>query len=256
MIIDTHTHLYLEEFNTDRSEMIQRARDKSVIKVLLPNIDSSSIDSLLQMSMDYPEFAFPMMGLHPCSVKENYKAELNKIEKILNENKCFGVGEIGLDMYWDKESIEIQKDAFITQLQWSKSAKLPVSIHSRECTSMAIDIVEQMQDGAITGVFHCFGGSLEEGSRIKSLGMYLGIGGVLTYKNSNLKNILLELGYENLVLETDAPYLSPVPMRGKRNEPSYLEYILELLSQIFSKDKQEMEEILYLNSTRVFPDLV
>lgn len=121
---------------------------------------------------------------------------------------------------------------------------------------MAIDIVEQMQDGAITGVFHCFGGSLEEGLRIKSLGMYLGIGGVLTYKNSNLKNILLELGYENLVLETDAPYLSPVPMRGKRNEPSYLDYILESLSQVFSKDKQEMEEILYLNSTRVFPDLV
>jgi TatD DNase family protein len=255
LIIDTHTHLYLEEFNVDRSEMIRRAQDKSVIKVLLPNIDSSSIESLLQMSRDYPEFAFPMMGLHPCSVKENYKAELNIIEKKLSESKFFGIGEIGLDLYWDKESIEIQKEAFVTQLQWSKFAKLPVSIHSRECTTMAIDIVEQMQDGDITGVFHCFGGSLEEGLRIKNLGMYLGIGGVLTYKNSNLKNILLELGYENLVLETDAPYLSPVPMRGKRNEPSYLDYVLELLSQIFSIDRKEMEEIIYQNSLKVFPEL-
>ncbi len=252
MIIDTHTHLYVEEFNEDRNEMISRATAAGIQKFLLPNIDSTSIESMLEMEKNFPNQAYPMMGLHPCSVKSNYIEELNIVERYLADRDFIGIGEIGLDMYWDQSTIEIQKEVFVKHLQWAKQKKRPVSIHTRECTSLAIGIVEKNQDNDLKGVFHCFGGSVEEARHIIAMDMYLGIGGVLTYKNSNLKDVLKEIGYDHLVIETDAPYLSPVPKRGKRNEPENLHYVIDFLCQLFTKSKEEMIEILLQNTKKVF----
>lgn len=254
-IIDTHTHLYLDDFDSDRDAMMQRALDAGVKYFLLPNIDSTSIDAMIHMESNYIHHAHALIGLHPCSVKENYKTELELVEKYLGDRSWIGIGEIGLDMYWDKTTIDKQLDAFTIQLQWARDAKIPVTIHTRECTSAAIDAVEKLQDGNIGGVFHCFGGSIDEANRIIAMGMYLGIGGVLTYKNSNLKSTIAAIDPMHIVVETDAPYLSPVPHRGKRNESSYLIYVMEVLSDVYKISLDEVSEIVYNNSLRAFPAL-
>jgi len=250
--IDTHTHLYLEEFKLDLDQIIQRAKENGLVNVLLPNIDVNTIPEVDAMCQDYPEIVRAMMGLHPCSVNENYQHDLDIIGKKLYSNTYIGVGEVGLDLYWDKTNFEIQKQAFITQINWAKDLNLPLSIHTREATTEALQIIETLQDGSIKGVFHCFGGSVEEARRVHDLGMYLGLGGITTYKKSNLPDILNQFGLDRIVLETDAPYLTPVPYRGKRNESAYIPIIGARIAEILSVDIREVSLITTKNAKEVF----
>lgn len=250
--IDTHTHLYLEEFKLDLDQVIQRAIENGLVNVLLPNIDVSTIPEVDAMCQDYPAIARGMMGLHPCSVNENYLHDLDIIGKKLYSNTYIGVGEVGLDLYWDKTNFEIQKQAFITQINWAKELNLPLSIHTREATTEALQIIETLQDGSVKGVFHCFGGSVEEARRVHDVGMYLGLGGVTSYKKSNLPDILNQFGLDRIVLETDAPYLTPVPHRGKRNESAYIPIIGARIAEILNVDIREVSLITTKNAKEVF----
>lgn len=255
--IDTHTHLYLPEFEEDRSEMMERAIASGLDKMLLPNIEANTIDLLIKMKNEYPDHCDIMMGLHPCSVKENYLEELNLIESALGEYFCKGVGEIGLDLYWDPSSLARQLEAFTIQLGWSQQAGLPVSVHTREATEESLVLLERLQDGRIKGVFHCFSGTIEQAQRLIQLGFYIGIGGVVTYKKTNLPDLLQELGLDRVVLETDAPYLSPVPYRGKRNEPAYIPIIGARIAEILNMSIAQVSEITTQNAKTVFyPELV
>ncbi len=251
-LIDTHTHIYLKDFAEDHSLMINRAIENNISTMLLPNIDSDSISDLLKTVKEYPSLCFPMMGLHPCSVTDSYKSELYEIEKYLFSQEWIGVGEVGLDLYWDKTSFPAQEECFRIQIGWSKSLQLPLSIHSREATEEAIKIIEELQDGTLSGVFHCFSGTLEQAQRVINSGFYIGVGGVVTYKKTNLPEIILEIGPDHLVLETDAPYLSPVPFRGKRNEPSHLKFVALKLAEILSVTIDDIALITTQNALRLF----
>lgn len=252
MMIDTHCHLYADAFDNDRPAMMQRALDAGVAQFYLPAIDSTVIDAMLQMELDYPGQCFAMMGLHPCSVKDDYRRELDIAAAWLERRKFIAIGETGLDFYWDKTFVPQQYKAFETQVQWAKDAGVPVVIHSRQSTPECIDVIKKMQDGKLHGIFHCFGGSLEEAQAITGLGFYLGIGGVLTYKNSGLAAVLAQLPLDNIVLETDAPYLSPVPLRGKRNESAYLIYIAEKLADVKQLPVSDVLRITSANAERLF----
>lgn len=232
--------------------MLQRAISAGVGRFYLPAIDSSVIENMLQMELDYPEHCFAMMGLHPCSVKEDYKNELAIAAAWLEKRRFIAVGETGLDFYWDKTFVPQQYEAFETQVQWARNLGIPVVIHSRESTPECIDVIKKMQDGNLRGVFHCFGGSLEEAKAITDLGFCLGIGGVLTYKNSGLGAVLAQLPLDNLVLETDAPYLSPVPLRGKRNESAYLTYIADKLASVKQISVSEVMQVTTANAEQLF----
>lgn len=256
MIIDSHTHIYLPEFADDRKDMIRRALDAGVKKMYMPNIDCESIDLLTRLEEDYEGICLPMMGLHPCSVKEDYKKELRIIEKRLAAGNYYAVGEIGLDYYWDKTHIDIQKEAFKLQMKWAKELNLPIVIHSRDSTKDCITLVKEFKDESLKGIFHCFGGSVEEANQIIDLGFYLGIGGVLTYKKSGLDETLKEVDLKHIVLETDAPYLTPVPYRGKRNEPAYLSYIVQKLAEVKDHSIEDVCRITTQNSEKVFKSKV
>ena len=231
--IDTHAHLFAKEFETDLAEVISRAQKKGISHILLPNIDTDSISDLNELVIKYPGYCYGMMGLHPCSVTQTWQNDLKTIEKVLFEGDYIAVGEIGLDYYWDTTFVEEQKEAFRLQLNWARQLGLPVAIHTRNSFDDAITIVEDEQDGSLSGVFHCFGGTVEEGKRVKDVGFYMGIGGVSTFKKSNHPDVLPALGLDRIILETDAPYLSPVPYRGKRNESSYIPLIAEKLAAIY-----------------------
>ncbi len=253
MLIDTHCHLYLEDFKADLAEVIQRATDSGVQKIFLPAIDKETheqLNALTQLSTGKLQL-LPMMGVHPCSVKENFEEELKTAEHLLNNGKYFAVGEIGLDYYWDLSFKEQQIYAFEKQLQWSVERQLPVAIHSRHSTADCIHSVSTF-NGSIKGIFHCFSGTAEEAKQVIDLGMYLGIGGVVTYKNTNLRDILKEVGLCNVVLETDSPYLTPVPHRGKRNEPAYVKLVCEAIAIALEKTVEEVAEITSQNALRVF----
>lgn len=253
LLIDTHTHLYLPEFNTDRLEMVQRAIDSGVYRMYLPNVDSETIDVMHELESQFPDNCFAMMGLHPCSVKpENYKEELALVKQWLNRRKYAAVGEIGLDLYWDKSTFEIQKEALETQCLWALEMDLPIVIHSRESTQQCIDIIKPLANQGLRGVFHCFSGTAAEAAEIVKMGFYLGIGGVLTYKKATLKEDIAEIPLDKLVLETDSPYLSPVPFRGKRNESSYIRYVLDFLSESRKVGKKELAEITTANALELF----
>jgi len=252
MLIDTHAHLYLEQFDEDRDEMLQRAKQQGVGKFYLPNIDSSSVERMLSMEAQYPGECFAMMGLHPCSVKEDYKNELSLVEKWLDERPFAAVGEIGTDLYWDKAYIEEQKTVFQIQAGWAKALKLPIVIHCRDSMDLTIELVQQGQDGRLKGIFHCFGGTLEQAKAIIDLGFYLGIGGVLTYKKSGLDTVLPQIPMEHLVLETDSPYLAPMPFRGKRNESAYIRHIAEKLAEVKSTSLEEVERVTTENAGKIF----
>jgi TatD DNase family protein len=230
--IDTHAHLYVDQFNGDLEAMLARAKDDKISKVVLPNIDWASSQALIDLYLSDTDFFVPMMGLHPCSVNEDYKSELDQIATHFLRHNFASVGEIGLDYYWDTSKIKEQKDAFVIQLGWSKTNNLPVAIHCRDSFDDILEILEKEQDGSLQGVLHCFTGNKEQAQRLIDLGFYLGIGGVLTYKNSGLDKVLEAIDLKHLVLETDAPYLSPVPFRGKRNESAYLIYIAEKLAEV------------------------
>lgn len=250
--IDTHCHIYAEEFDSDRNEVIQRAKLSGVEKLLLPNIDSSSIEALYTVCDAHAGICYPMMGLHPCSVKQDYLAEMKTIEEALGRRSFTGIGEIGLDYYWDKTFIAEQKEAFSRQLGWAKELQLPVAIHTRNSFGDAIEIVEALQDGTLNGVFHCFSGTAENAKRVQDVGFYMGIGGVVTFKNGGLDASLKDVPLDNLVLETDAPYLAPVPYRGKRNESSYIPLIAQKLADIKQLSLEEVAKVTTENAERLF----
>lgn len=252
ILVDTHCHLYDDSFESDTDAMIKRALDARVQKMVLPNIDIHSIDSMLSLSNRYPEYCFPLMGLHPCYVKEDYNNQLASVKQWLDQKNFYGIGEIGLDYYWDLTFREQQLKAFRVQLEWSMELELPVSIHSRESIQDCLDMVREVGNGKIRGVFHCFGGSVAQAREVMDLGMYLGIGGVVTYKKSDLGNLLKEIGLERVVLETDSPYLPPVPYRGKRNESFYLTCIAEKISQELGIPFEEVANITSENAVKVF----
>jgi len=252
MMIDTHCHLYLDDFDADRPAIIERANMESVERFYLPAIDSSIIARMLKMEQDYPGQCFAMMGLHPCSVKENFEEELQIAEQWLSRRKFAAVGETGLDFYWDKTFTAQQYTAFRTQVGWAKKYNIPVVIHSRQSTPECIDVIKEMHDTSLTGIFHCFGGSLEEAQQITELGFYLGIGGVLTYKNSGLAGVIEKLPLDNIVVETDAPYLTPVPFRGKRNESAYLKYVVQKIADVKKISVDEAAAITTFNAQKLF----
>lgn len=231
-IIDTHTHLYLSEFKNDIKAVIERAEKENVTCFYLPNIDSEVIADMMALEDMFPGKCFAMMGLHPCSVKENYKEELRIAEEWLAKRKFAAVGEIGLDYYWDISFKEQQIESFEIQINWALKHNLPIVIHSRNSLQDCIDIVRQKQNGRLRGIFHCFSGNADEANQIIKLGFLMGIGGVVTYKNSGLAEVIKDIDLKHLVLETDAPYLTPVPFRGKRNEPSYLKYVVEKIAAV------------------------
>lgn len=253
-LIDTHTHLYAAQFDEDQKAMMQRAFEAGVKSFFLPNIDSESVEPMLKLEAEYPGQCFAMMGLHPCSVKENYKTELEVVKKWLDRRAFSAVGEIGLDLYWDKTFVEEQKDAFRIQIEWAKSLGIPIVIHTRDAIGLAIEIVEEHKDERLEGIFHCFSGNLAEALRIIDLGFYLGIGGVLTFKNGGLDKVIAEqdISLDHLVLETDAPYLSPTPKRGKRNESAYLRLVAEKLALVKGVSYEEISQRTTENARHLF----
>ncbi len=250
--VDTHCHLYASEFDADRAVMMQRAMQAGVERFYLPAVDSAVIEPMLQLEQQYPGKCFAMMGLHPCSVKENYEEELRIVGDWLGKRKFAAVGEIGLDFYWDTSFTEQQYDAFKRQIIWAKQYKLPIVIHSRNSIQESIDTVRALYEPGLSGIFHCFGGSIEQAKQIMELGFYMGIGGVVTYKNAGLTPLLEQLPLESIVLETDAPYLSPVPFRGKRNESSYLLYIAEKIAAIKNITVAQVAASSTINATKIF----
>lgn len=252
MLIDTHSHIYLPEFEPELAEMLKRAEKEGVGKILMPAIDSSTHQQMLQLEESLPDQCLSMMGLHPCSVKENYKEELAIARNYLKKQRFKAVGEIGLDFYWDKTFTEQQYAAFNEQIEWALEYNIPIVIHSRESTDECINVVAAHQKGQLTGVFHCFSGNVEQAQKIIGLGLYLGIGGVVTFKNSGLDKVMESVSLENIVLETDAPYLAPVPFRGKRNEPSYLKYVVEKLSTLKNISIEEVAKITTTNAGKLF----
>ena len=253
MFVDTHTHLFSDAFNDDRHEVVQRAINAGVTKMLLPNIDVNTIANTIALSKAFPDNCLPMMGLHPGSVGENVKTDLAIIKKALYENKCIAVGEIGMDLYWDKTFIREQADAFREQISWAKELNLPIVIHARDAFDEIFEIVDELNDDSLTGVFHCFTGTLEQANHIAQYGGFkLGIGGVLTYKKSELPEVLTSVPLSELILETDSPYLPPVPFRGKRNESSYLLHIAEKLADIYQVPMSKIEEETSKTAQKLF----
>ncbi|WP_196889531.1 TatD family hydrolase [Aureivirga sp. CE67] len=252
IITDTHTHLYSTQFDEDRDEMIQRALDAGVSRFFLPAIDSETHEAMFDLAAQYPENMFLMMGLHPTSVKDNYLEELKQVENYLDTKKFYAIGEIGIDLYWDKTHLKEQQEAFRTQIRWAKERKLPIVIHCREAFDEIFEILEEEKGEGLYGIFHCFSGNLEQAKQAISYNMKLGIGGVVTFKNGKIDKFLGEIPIENIVLETDAPYLAPTPKRGKRNESSYLSFVVDKLVDIYGLSPEEIAEITTKNSKDVF----
>jgi TatD DNase family protein len=251
-MIDTHCHLYTKEFNEDIDAVIQRASSIGVTKFYLPAIDKSCTDSINTLEKKYPEKCFAMAGLHPCSVAENYEEEIAHIKWQLQQRKFCGIGETGLDFYWDKTFIKQQYECLEIQIELALHYNIPLILHTRDALHETIEVIKKYKDTALTGIFHCFGGSLEQANDIIKTGFYMGIGGVLTYKNAGLGEVLKNVDIKHLVLETDAPYLTPVPFRGKRNESSYLKYVVEKLADVKSISVEEVESITTHNAEKIF----
>lgn len=252
IITDTHTHLYSEAFDDDRNDMINRALEQGVSRFFIPAIDSTYTKSMLQLEKDYSDNVFLMMGLHPTHVKENYKEELKHVEDMLASRKFYAVGEIGIDLYWDKSTLEIQKEAFKHQIQLAKQYKLPIVIHCREAFNEIFEVLEAENSDDLFGIFHCFTGTLKQAHQAISYNMKLGIGGVATFKNGKIDQFLNQIDLNHIVLETDSPYLAPVPYRGKRNESVYILKVLEKLSYIYNVSLEDVAKITTNNSKSVF----
>ncbi|WP_257669001.1 TatD family hydrolase [Parapedobacter tibetensis] len=251
-LTDTHTHIYYLYGSPELDIQMHRCFDNGVQRLLLPNVDSESIPKVLGTVAAYPHNCYAMMGLHPCDVKVNYPDELAIIEKTISENKVYAIGEIGIDLYWDKTTLPLQQEAFRIQANWAKELRLPVSIHCRDAFDELFQLLDDVQDGRLTGVLHCFTGNMEQAQRTIDLGLYLGIGGVVTYKNAGLDKVVAELDLKHIVLETDAPYLSPVPYRGKRNESSYLLYIAQKIADLHGITLEAVTATTTENATQVF----
>ena len=252
IITDTHTHLYSESFDEDRDEMIQRAIDANVERFFIPAIDSTYVDRMYDLEKSFPDHVHLMMGLHPTHVQENYKSELQFIENQFQQRDFIAVGEIGIDLYWDKSTLEIQQEAFRYQIQLAKKYKLPIVIHCREAFDEVFEILEEEKGEDLFGIFHCFTGTLEHAKKAISYNLKLGIGGVVTFKNGKIDKFLAEVPLKHIVLETDAPYLAPTPFRGKRNESSYIINVAEKLAEIYNMSLAEIAEITTQNSKDIF----
>ncbi len=251
-ITDTHTHLYSEQFDEDRDEMMERALKSGVQRFFVPAIDSTYADAMYQIEKDYPENVFLMMGLHPTHVKENYEEELAFVESEFSRRKFYAVGEIGIDLYWDKSTLTVQQDAFRRQIQLAKKLKLPINIHCRDAFDEIFEILEEEKSDDLRGIFHCFTGTYEQALQAISYNMKLGIGGVVTFKNGKLDQFINKIDLEHIVLETDSPYLAPAPFRGKRNESSYVVNVVEKLSELYNINPIEIARITTENSRNVF----
>jgi TatD DNase family protein len=250
--IDTHTHLYLPEFDKDRDESVNRAISSGIVKMLMPNIDFQSVDLMISAVHRYPGVCYPMIGLHPTSVKENYLSQLDKLESLFTKHKFIAIGEIGIDLYWDKTFLKEQLLALRRQSAFAIDKGLPVVIHSRESFPEVFSVLNEFKGKGLKGVFHAFSGNIKDAEKAIGMGFKLGIGGIVTFKNSGLDKIVRDAGVENLILETDSPYLAPVPYRGKRNESSYICIINKKLAEIFGMSEEEIASITFTNSTRLF----
>ncbi len=251
-MIDTHAHIYLEHFTEDIDDVIKRAIENGVEKILLPNIDSSTIDQMLALENKYPGVCYPMMGLHPCSVKEDYEQELRVVEDWLNKHNFLAVGEMGTDLYWDKSFWEQQKDAFHSQCEMALKFDLPIVIHCRETIDETIELVKSYEGKGLRGVFHCFTGTVDQANQITSQGFYLGLGGVSTFKNGGMDKVIPYLNKERIILETDSPYLTPTPHRGKRNEPSFVSLIRDKVAEYLGSTKEDIDELTTANANELF----
>jgi len=252
ILTDTHTHLYSSQFNEDRVEVIQRALDLNIKRFFIPAIDSETTESMFALEKQFPKNIFLMMGLHPTHVKENFKEELNHVKKWLDNRNFYAVGEIGIDLFWDKSFLKQQQQAFKTQIRWAKEKNLPIVIHCRNAFDQVFEVLEEAKDNKLYGIFHCFTGNLEQAKQAISYNMKLGIGGVVTFKNGKIDQFLDQIPLQNIVLETDAPYLAPTPYRGKRNESSYLINVAEKLATIYNVTLEEIAKITTDNSKAVF----
>ncbi|MEJ2003653.1 MAG: TatD family hydrolase [Cyclobacteriaceae bacterium] len=250
-MIDSHAHIYLEQFDKDRDEVVSRATDTGVSNILMPNVDEETIDAMMEAEHRYAECS-AMMGLHPCSVDKKMNRQLYIVEEWLNKREFIAIGEIGTDLYWDRTYWPEQQEAFKIQMGWGASLDLPVVIHCRDSIDDTIDLVESLQYDSYKGVFHCFTGSVEQARRIVSLGFHLGIGGVATFKNGNLEDVLREIPLSSLLIETDSPYLAPVPNRGKRNEPAYVKFVAEKIASVRETGLDEVVEQTSANSIKLF----
>ena len=252
MLTDTHTHLYSDAFKEDCAQMIQRALDLGVKRFFIPAIDSEYIEGMYALEKQYPDNVFLMMGLHPTSVKENFEVELEIVENQFKARKFYAVGEIGIDLYWDNSTLEVQKTAFRRQIQLAKKYSLPIVIHCRNAFDEVFEVLETEKDDKLFGVFHCFTGTYEQAQKALSYNMKLGIGGVVTFKNGKIDTFLNKIPLEQIVLETDSPYLTPVPYRGKRNESAYLDLICKKVSELYEVPEDEVARITTENSVAIF----
>ena len=251
-MIDTHTHLYSEEFDKDRAEMIARAKAAGVTRCFIPAIDSSYTERMFQLKNEYPDYVFLMNGLHPCNVKENYKEELTHVENLMPTHSFCAIGEIGIDLYWDKTFLKEQQEAFAWQIQLAKKHQLPIVIHCREAFDEVFEVLESEKGDDLFGIFHCFSGTEAQAYRAIGYGLHLGIGGVVTFKNGKLDQFLKNIDLQHIVLETDSPYLAPVPYRGKRNESAYIVQVADKLSDIYELPVDEIKRITTENATKIF----
>ncbi|CAM3957172.1 putative deoxyribonuclease YcfH [Vibrio aerogenes CECT 7868] len=251
-MIDTHAHIYASEFDPDRDDVIQRARQAGIEKILMPNIDPDSIAPMLATESAYPDFCYAMMGLHPCYVDQDYQQKLALIEHWFEQRDFIAVGEIGIDLYWDKTYKKQQEIAFITQLQLAKQKQRPVVIHTRDSIQETLALVQQEQDGSLRGVFHCFGGTRDEAQQIIDSGFHLGLGGVTTFKNGGMDQVVPHLDLSHIILETDCPYLAPVPHRGKRNEPTYTQLVAERIATLKSCSPEDVDRLTTQNAKTLF----
>ncbi len=250
--IDSHAHLYLEAFHQDLESVIQEAIHANVTKFVMPNIDLNSIECMMQIQHTYPLNCFPTLGLHPCDVKSDYIKILHEFENTLNKYSIYGIGETGTDAYWDTTYWQQQIDAFTTQIQWAKQLNKPIIIHSRESLHENISLISKLQDGTLRGVFHCFGGTLDQANAIISSGFNLGIGGTITYKKNTLKEVISQIGLNHVLLETDSPFLSPEPHRGKRNVPAHIPIVAEFISNVLDCSIETVATQTTQNAEKLF----
>ena len=251
-MIDTHAHIYATQFDNDRDEVIQRALAQGVENILMPNIDLDSIQPMLNVEAQYPGICHSMMGLHPCDVKADYKEVLTTMRGWFEKHKFIAVGEIGIDLYWDKTFHTEQEDALRTQLNWAKELNLPIVIHTRDSIEETLALISKEQDGSLKGVFHCFGGSVEEAKAITGLGFHLGLGGVSTFKNGGMDKVIPHLDMQTIILETDCPYLAPAPHRGKRNEPAYTALVQQKIAELKGISPADVDKITTGNAKGLF----
>ena len=252
MYVDTHAHLFLDHFKTDIKAVLDSCSDHDVHRIYLPNIDTSTIDAVHELSDRFPDRCFPQMGLHPCSVKADYKEQLEVLYQQFKYRKYAAVGEMGIDLYWDKTYVNEQVEAFKIQVEWARDMELPLVIHSRDSLDMTIELITELQKGDLTGIFHCFNGTIDQAKKIEDVGFMMGMGGVITFKNSGMTEVVSEINMDMLVLETDAPYLTPTPHRGKRNLSSYIPIIAEKLAEIKRCSLEKVAEVTTNNANKIY----